>query len=339
MGIVIRTDGNSEIGSGHIGRCSAIAAAAVAQGMKVRFAVSDVDSANVVLSRSFDASVLGGDPQHFAVADAERLASFASGDSILVDSYAATDAFFLALREAGCKVAYIDDLYTFADGFASEPRRLLIDWLINYSFGVGLQDYSAQYGDAATELLVGPQYAPVRSAFAVCAAAYEVSREIKTVLVTSGSTNPDKTLERMAEGCLAILPGATVQVVVGPMAEFDQDRFVGHGVQVIEGAKDLSAFMTNADLVISAAGTTLYELAAIGVPTIALPIVANQLANVRGVAKLGLAPEAVDINWHADDVARLVSQMLSQDQRLRFHHRMHQVVDGTGAAKIAAALE
>jgi len=47
--------------------------------------------------------------------------------------------------------------------------------------------------------------------------------------------------------------------------------------------------MAASDMAISAAGQTLYELARIGVPTIATAVVKNQLNNVQGWEKWGLS--------------------------------------------------
>lgn len=58
-------------------------------------------------------------------------------------------------------------------------------------------------------------------------------------------------------------------------------------VHVSRNSDDLAPLMREADLVVSAAGITLYELCAVGVPTVAVPIVDNQLANALGFAKRG----------------------------------------------------
>lgn len=58
-------------------------------------------------------------------------------------------------------------------------------------------------------------------------------------------------------------------------------------VHVFRNLDDLAPLMREADLVVSAAGITLYEPCAVGVPTFAVPIVDNQLANACGFDKRG----------------------------------------------------
>ena len=68
--------------------------------------------------------------------------------------------------------------------------------------------------------------------------------------------------------------------------------------------------MFGSDLVISAAGTTLYELYTLGVPTIVVPIVENQLANAKGYEKTGIGKALIATAWDSIDVAKLVGDFL-----------------------------
>ena len=56
---------------------------------------------------------------------------------------------------------------------------------------------------------------------------------------------------------------------------------------------DIEQFMMEADVVISAGGSTLYELCAVGVPTISYSIADNQLNNVRKFHEDGI----IDCWW------------------------------------------
>ncbi|HJF64805.1 MAG TPA: hypothetical protein K8U77_01635 [Slackia equolifaciens] len=74
--------------------------------------------------------------------------------------------------------------------------------------------------------------------------------------------------------------------VVGVFCRFED--FVSAqepSVHVFRNLDDLAPLMREADLVVSAAGTTLYELCAVGVPTVTVPVVDSLLANVCGFDK------------------------------------------------------
>ena len=86
--LVIRTDANPSIGSGHVVRCVSIAREARLRGLQVLFAVSDKKSQEVVEGRGETAVIVGGDPRSFNERDAHTVADFAQrvqAVSVLVD--------------------------------------------------------------------------------------------------------------------------------------------------------------------------------------------------------------------------------------------------------------
>ena len=97
--------------------------------------------------------------------------------------------------------------------------------------------------------------------------------------------------------------------------------------------------MLASDLVISAGGTTLYELAALGVPTIAVPITENQLANVSGWRKrcLGFALQSVE--WNDGELIGMI-RSLATDTVLRqaLSSGMRGMCDGQGARRVVEAI-
>lgn len=283
----IRVDGGPTIGAGHIVRCVSIAKEIEKQGCRVFFISSREESAKILTKYGYEPVLVGGDMKHLGAVDSEKLrAVMKEGNKVLVDSYAVTDEFFKSCKELGLKVAYIDDMYTFETGSLSVPVFRDVDIVINYSFGFTKEDYRQVYRESSTKLLIGPQYAPVREAFRKKAGQYQVQDELNKVLITTGSTNPNKALEKLSQACREALPNVCISVVIGNSASFDDGLARELNLTLIKDATDLSDYMLESDLVISAAGTTLYELCTLGVPTIAVPIVENQLGNARGYSSL-----------------------------------------------------
>lgn len=336
--LVIRADGGSRIGSGHIARCASIAREVQALGVEVRFAVADNAGLGVIHAMGFDGCVLGGDSLSLGSDDALALSDFAErvgATSILVDSYGVSNGFFEGLRvRQGMRVAYIDDMYTFADGFASDGCKWDVDVIVNYSFYASRDGY---LDDGSAELLLGSRYAPVRRCFREASAT--VGDKVERALVTSGSTNPDHILERMVDACRLSLPDVRIDLVVGSTAKIDLGAVSEAGCSVYRNVSDLSSLMSTADIAISAAGTTLYELSCMGVPTVAAPIVENQIKNAQGFSSMGLGLACDGILPSSDDIGLLVSELACDfSLRSELSSRMCAIVDGYGAERIAKAI-
>lgn len=339
--VVIRADVNEDIGSGHAVRCMAIADSIERQGGSTLFVVSSADSASVLLEAGRDCVALSGDWMSFDASDGSALGLLChdvQAASLMVDSYAVTDEFFAALDGAkgeGCRVAWIDDRYTYELEEQERPIVRDVDCVVNYSLGMSLAEYESSYVGTRTKLCIGPLFAPLRSQFSQNA--IRTYGPVERIMVTTGSTNERWLLERMTRACLRAVPDAQVDVVVGSMATFapfDDDRVVER-----RGISDLAPLMRESDLCISAAGTTLYELSSIGVPSIVIPIVENQLPNAAGFERLGLGLVVADDEEMERGLVDALGRMASSpEQREAFVSKMHAAVDGAGAERIAFEL-
>lgn len=350
--VIIRLDATSEIGSGHAMRCLAIAQALSGLGASVEFAVSCDASAEFLQSHDADVHVLGGNPLSLGSADARSLARWCEDQgstALLVDSYGANNQFWselgLSVRPC-CTLAAIDDMYSYEMGMLKEPTAKPVDIVVNYDFMATEQGYPGAYtlGSGCTrwpvEMLLGPTYAPVRSSFRKSRDRFSVD-DVHRILVTTGSTNPSKCLERMTSACLRATDdrAVSIDVVVGALAEYSLGSSIPDRVVVHKGVNDLSSLMCASDLVVSAGGSTLYELACLGVPTIAIPIVENQVRNAQGFARMGFGLDIDSLCWSIDELESAVFQLIGDaEMRRSFSERSSRIVDGYGATRIAKAL-
>lgn len=338
--LVVRADGGGSIGAGHISRCASVAEEFRARGGEVVFAVSNDTSAVQVIRRGFRSVTLSGDRLELSVKDGAALARLAvreRASSILVDSYAADYGFYESLRDlSDARIAAIDDGYTFAGGVLQHVRRLPVDVLVSYSFGALPESYRSVY-DGACRLLVGPRYAPVRAS--IRAAVHEPRFPVQRVLITTGATNPGGLLERFASAATAALPGATVDVVVGASARFDGCVLGANQLVLHRGLGDLAPLMAAADIALTAAGSTLYELACAGVPAVAAPIVENQLPNAAGYAAVGCGVSLPSVGWSEKEACCGLARLASEQSIMAgCSTTSRRLVDGLGARRIAAAL-
>ena len=352
--VIFRADGNRDIGSGHIMRCSSIASALDSLGARAIFAVSDDASASMARVQGLDARVLGGEARCLGADDAARLADLARAEgatAILIDTYAVTDAFFTALRTALARrfappcpapprICLIDDAFTFADGATTRPVVRDVDVVVNYSLDFSVCDY-VTFTEAGGTALVGPSFAPLRPEFA--SAGFEVGDEVRRVLVTCGSTNPARVLEKMAQTVLRTLPDAHLDVVVGMNATFAGDACRTSRVTLHDNPSHMASLMSAADLAVSAAGTTVYELIAVGTPSIVFPLVDNQRRNAREFAQAGLGMALRGPDDLGEPLACALRSLACGEEGLRrratFSGAMREISGGgTGALRVARVL-
>ena len=114
-------------------------------------------------------------------------------------------------------------------------------------------------------------------------------------------------------------------------------------LQLHENVTDMAALMSHCDLAISAAGTTLYELCAVGVPTVSFIMADNQITSAKAFAKAGAIPCAGDVRTEKEQVIdNILSFMTEMSQsivkRTSAHDATSRLVDGNGAFRIAEAL-
>ena len=339
--LVIRVDGNPVLGSGHIVRCVAIAEQAQATGCKVRFVVSDSASADLLHRYGYDALIVGGDASCLTAEDGVRLSTVCTGepvDCVLVDSYAVNDSFFKVLKselfDRSTKVAYIDDRYSLHDGILNSEVVWPVDVLIDYLFDAE-QMHSESSCNSETGYLLGPSFAPVRHQFHEVL--YDVREKAQNILITCGSTNQNRVLERIVSAVLTIAKDVEVNLVVGCQADYAGK--LPNNIRVLRNVENMAALMQEADVAVSAAGTTLYELCSIGVPTVAIPIVENQIPNVKAFVAAGAGRGLTDLAWTFNDIAKQLAMLLSSAEKRRaYSSKMRQLVDGNGAVRILEAV-
>ncbi len=399
--IYFRADANSTIATGHIMRCLTIARACTQTGrlqdkfVQVSFIVSDDESRSLLEARfekpgEFSVFSLNSDYRRME-AEIPDLLSHITGRKadgqkhspyltcakpwLFVDSYHASPSYFHALS-AYCKIAYLDDLRSF---------DCPVDLLINYDTDSDSPCYAA-----SGQKLLGAQYTPLRAQFQ--APSYNVRPKAEHVLLSTGGTDSYGMAEYLlywiydAPNCSGNRPALsdslfTTQLdtdklqalqyhIVTSKANTRYDRLlaleekISH-IHIYENVSDMASLMASCDMAVSAGGTTLAELCAVGVPTISYLMAENQRTAVETYAAKELIPCAGDIrpgqiinqqnaasantmtdcfrNPLPDSVICNILHFLTYmsenaEIRQKSSHNMRAFLDGCGAERIAKAL-
>lgn len=336
--LYIRADGNSTVGMGHIMRCLSIAAA-----MEERpvFLTACAECRPFIEERGYRVTVLPTDYRRMEE-ELDFLEGFLGEEGdlgaerpvFLVDSYHATAGYFNGLGRLGA-VACMEDMGI------SYP----VDLLINYNLYAPQLEYSR-----GLRTLLGASYAPLRLEFAE-SCAYDIRESVRHILLSTGGGDPLFAASGFLEAFLEEWQGEDApvfHVVSGPVNSHAGELRAGYGghprVVIHEGVSDMKGLMGQCDAALAAAGSTIYELCAVGVPMVCFYFAENQrqgaecLAERIGVVNAGNYAE--DAGKTAERAKRALARCISdREYRKNLHAQERRLVDGQGARRIAEKLQ
>ena len=301
--VIFRADANHNVGMGHVMRTLSIANAFVSAGNSVRFVLADDTVREFVESKGYETAVFHSDYRHMDDELTYWLQQDLTADYLIVDSYYVTESYLSSLKQwvnkAGGKLVYIDDVLSFP-----YPADILID----YGVYASISDYKNLYNNSKVEepkFILGASYTPLREMFR--GIEYRSQPEtVHNILITTGgsdelhialailrcllddySLNKDERTARVYHFLLGSMNTDKVEIErVASNVEW---------MRIHENVSDMRSLIQSMDLVISAAGSTLYEIAACGVPLITYSLADNQIPGGEAFQRLGLAEYIGDL--------------------------------------------
>lgn len=333
--IFIRADANERVGTGHVMRCMTVADALRQRGQRVCFLTAEEEGARLLRERGQEYLVLHTDyadlegelPRLLGILEEEK------PDFFLADSYFVTPAYLREVRRYVPTGLFDDGAMT---GYPA-------DLVINYNISAGRIPCGGGE-EPRTRYLLGPEYVPLRKEFT--GLNYTVRRRAERVLITTGGSDKYNLSARLLRRALAGPDTAKLRYTVvsgaynAHLGELQELADRHENLRVCSNVRDMWRLMGESDLAVSAGGSTMYELSAVGVPVICFSFVDNQEPIVRGFAERGL------VGFGGDYLARgeamledIVYHMaaLAADFGLResVSRRLRELVDGQGALRIA----
>ena len=342
MRVLVLCDGGGPIGVGHVIRSLALAEASVAAGHSVvvaghfegSFVQRQLAEAPVEVVQLGSAAVAGPDPTLELVRRFEP-------DVLHVDSYDVAGwvmgSFILSNMEDG--------------SFGRRPADVVIDPTIG-------AELSPRPDDGSTLLLRGSRYTPIRQRVLDARRSGQADTAhdaaARSVLVVMGGTDP----VGLAPVAVRLLAGTglvldVTVIAVGEIAERVRAAAEGSSLSlsVLAPVDDLAALMVRQDLVVSAAGTSVWELCCIGVPMALVWAVDNQRVGYDGVVAAGAAvglggpelggPELGGDGSVRDEASVGLLRTALTDSRARADMVLagRQVIDGLGTWRVVRAWE
>ncbi|MGN1147785.1 MAG: UDP-2,4-diacetamido-2,4,6-trideoxy-beta-L-altropyranose hydrolase, partial [Lachnospiraceae bacterium] len=347
----IRADGNARTGAGHIMRCLTIAEE-IKKLDEVTFLCADEASAALVKSHGQDSLVLGAEPfsnEELQILKAvlgkeNQEKSSAGQDRILIDSYLAAPAYVGEIGKL-VRTACMDDMC----------RQVFpADIIINYNAFATGERYRKLYGQTAkettTKFLVGREYIPVRRQF--IGRDFSVKEKAEALLITTGGGDADNLAGSILQRLLQDESIGKLQFHVvsgafhphyGDLMKLAEEH---QNITIHKNVTDMAELMCSCDIAVTAGGTTIYELCALGVPFVCFSYADNQDALVSYIGDHGVALSAGSMSDGEKDRGLVLKEILQQTVRLVKSEKLRKeccaderkLVDGNGAARLAVRL-
>jgi len=263
--VFILTEGGKNIGFGHITRCISLYQAFEERGIIPKFIVNGDDSViDLFADKNYEIFDW--------IDEKERLLELIQNvDIAIIDSYLADIDIYETISERAKIPVYLDD-----NRRLDYPKGVVVNGAI-YAEEL---NYPVKKG---VTYLLGSKYMPLRKEF-WNVPEKEIKENIESVMITFGGDD----MRNMTQKVLRLLqnnfPELIKNVVIGKgfknIREIESLKDNNTNLIYYPDAEEMKNIMLESDIAISAAGQTLYELASVGTPTIALILAKNQVNNV-----------------------------------------------------------
>ncbi|WP_084568720.1 UDP-2,4-diacetamido-2,4,6-trideoxy-beta-L-altropyranose hydrolase [Chloroflexus sp. Y-396-1] len=334
--LLIRTDASVQIGTGHLMRCLALAQAWQDAGGQAVFLMAIKAPALESRLQSEGMEIVHLSVQSGSIDDAIQTSYYAhqvGADWIVVDGYHFGTDYQRIIKNQKCRLLLIDDLGSFEYCYA--------DLILNQNVYAHEELYRNR--EPYTQLLLGTRYALLRREFLKWRGwKREIPDVARKVLVTMGGSDPDNVTLKVIQALQQVdLDGLEAIVVVGgsnPHYEELQSAVqdARSSIRLESNVTNMPELMAWADVAISGGGSTSWELAFMGVPTLTLILASNQRSIAEHLDTMGVV---VNLGWYIDVSSMKMAQILTQllrdpKTRAKMSQCGRQLVDGEGAARV-----
>lgn len=322
MKVVILTEGGKNIGFGHITRCTALYQVFEERNILPTFIVNG-DSSIMRLLKGKRYKIFDW------LKERNRLFRQISGaEIVIVDSYFADISLYKKLSASVRIPVYMDD-----NKRLNYPRGIIV----NATIYAEKMNYPRRKDSV---YLLGSRYTPLRKEF-WRVPGKKIREKVKDILITFGGMNRAVFTANILKYLLRSLPGFKYCVVLArkelnaQLQKLLKNKNIYLHYDI--NASDMVKLMLNCDIAISGGGQTLYELARVGVPTIAVKAVDNQINNVKGLDRAGFLKDAgcfKDSRIY-ENIISAIEKLQEKKVRVVKSGIGSAIVDGKGALRVA----
>ena len=338
--LIIRADASTTIGTGHIMRCIALAQAWQDQGGKVIFLLAHKPSTLENKLRSQGIQIIYLSVEAGSDEDAHQTADFIqqfTSQWLVVDGYHFGTAYQKVIKDLGISLLFIDD-YGHADHYFA-------DLVLNQNISASQDLYINR--EPYTKLLLGTEYTLLRREFWLWRDwQREVNAVASKILITLGGSDPDNVTLKVVQA-LTLLNRDNLEVIVviggsNPHYECLQREVADTSLATSWqcNVSNMPELMAGADLAIAAGGSTNWELAFMGLPSLVITIADNQKVIAAELDRQGVI---INLGWHQDVTIEQISLELREliddlHKREDMSQKGRKLVNGNGASRVASQI-
>ncbi len=339
MKILIRADASSEIGAGHVMRCLALAQACQDAGGAAEFLSAALPAGLESRLRAENFMVHRINAKTGGALDAEatvKTARECDAAWIVADGYFFAGDFQETIKRSDRRLMVVDD--------TGHLDRYCGDIVLNQNPQANARMYARRAAD--TELLLGSRYAMLRREFRTWRNRPEKGRAVRRLLVTLGGADPANTTLKIIRA-VQELGDLELEVVVligaaNPHRPELEGAVRAHGrpIELRNSVSNMPELMEWADFAVSAAGSTCWELAYMGVPNLAIVLADNQSEGAESLQRMNVSR---NLGWHANLTPKMIAEELTDlfaqpEARHRMSDCGRALIDGDGAPRVIEAL-
>jgi len=299
--IILRTDGYSEIGMGHIYRCLQLAYNMIDHDILfILSSKSDIGKIKVE-SSNFRYQVIENDSELIDII-------VNNGYDIIVNDILDTDTKYItSLKETGIRVVNLEDL-----GSGS----IIADAVIN-------DLYESQHSQKNTYW--GHEYYCIRDEF-LLAEPTNHRDAVENILVLFGGTDPSNLTQKLLEIAQKdSLKSIKFTFVLG--IGYNKNHILNNkypeNIEIISDVKTMVPYMKKADLAISSQGRTMFELASLAIPTVLLAQNKRELHHNFGYLQNGFINLGLGIDVDEGTIYETIRWLVNSPQlRLEMKQQM-----------------
>ena len=324
MKVKIFTEGGSDIGLGHISRCTSLYDEAISRGLNVEFIIfGDEKKIGLLKKRNFtfvnwyNKNIL--------------YKCISKNDYVIVDSYKANIEIYEIISNISKRALYIDDV-----GRLNYPKGIVLNPTLDASNIIYPKSKSVTY-------LLGPNYIILRPPF-INVRRDNIKRKIQSSLIVMGGTDVRNLLPGITAQICKIYPDINFKIIIGNKSN-DLKKILNNGIYNVEIYNNLTGdevkqLMLESDFAITAAGQTVYELIATCTPFIPIQVMDNQKFTVSAIIENNLVQKV--LNWESDNLMEQIIQEIEflkqEEYRISLRDKYSNFIDGKGVQRIIDAL-